>query len=434
MPSGMARWRGPVHWVVVSIARAVLIVILAAFVSGSAFASGSSERSVRVGPDQDWCTAANSLGPGGELRLAQGDYVGSCWIRNGGSPGAPLVITADDASTRPRLMTSASRDNLINVAAGHVTFRGLRFGPTPTDVDAIRVRSGDDIAVEDCHFQELGGIAIVANSASSRGLTITGNEIEASKATAIYLGCHDGAACRLTDIVIEGNYVHGVDAPPPYVGYGMQIKLNSVGTIRGNTVLDTKGPGIMVYGSRDPVATSVVERNLVMNSRNEAGIVLGGGPTVVWNNVVVGGLAGIALENYGGRGLLRGIVVSHNTVWGAVTGGITHTGGGPVQARVAYNASHTVTGPAFPRPNPGILTLGNVDCRLFTCFMDPLTLNFAPRPGSPLIGRAPLGPGTPETDFFGTRRPPVAAAGAVEAGASNAVLIPGKRPSRPQTK
>jgi hypothetical protein len=418
----------------VSITRAALILIVAAFLSRAASASGQSERSVRVGPNQDWCTAANALGPGGELRLAPGDYVGSCWIKTGGSPGAPLVITADDPSARPRLLTTASRDNLINVAAGHVTFRGLRFGPTPTDVDAIRVRSGDDINVEDCHFQELGGIAIVANSASSRGLSITGNEIEASKATAIYIGCHDGAACRLTDVLIEGNYIHGVDAPPPAVGYGMQIKLNSVGRIRENTVVDTKGPGIMVYGSRDPVATSVVERNLVMNSRNDAGIVLGGGPAVVWNNVVVGGPAGIALENYNGRGLLRGIVVAHNTVWGAVAGGIVHTGGGPIQARVAYNASHTVTGFAFPRPNPGILTLGNVDCRLFLCFVDPLTLNFAPKPGSPLIGRAPTGPGTPETDFFGDRRPPVASAGAIDQGASNPVLIPGRKPTRPQAK
>jgi hypothetical protein len=40
-----------------------------------------------------------------------------------------------------------------------------------------------------------------------------------------------------------------VDAQEDEVGYGLQVKLNSTAVIRDNVIVDTKGPGIMVYGA-----------------------------------------------------------------------------------------------------------------------------------------------------------------------------------------
>src|SRR5262249_60454443 len=103
----------------------------------------------------------------------------------------------------------------------------------------------------------------------------------------------------------------------------MQVKLNSVAVIRDNVVVKTKGPGIMVYGSRDLLTRTVVERNFVTASRSSSGIVIGGGPVVVRNNIAVGNADyGIVLENYHRRGLLRGIVVARNTAYGDLKGAI----------------------------------------------------------------------------------------------------------------
>ena len=76
----------------------------------------------------------------------------------------------------------------------------------------------------------------------------------------MYFGCHDGTWCILTDLVVERNYIRGVRASDPEIGYGFQVKLNSVAVIRDNVIVDTKGPGIMVYGAHNLTAVSVIER------------------------------------------------------------------------------------------------------------------------------------------------------------------------------
>ena len=73
--------------------------------------------------------------------------------------------------------------------------------------------------------------------------------------------------------------------------------MNSHGVLRHNVIVDTKGPGIMVYGARDLVLTIVIERNFVARSRSASAIVLGSGPAIVRNNVVVSGAAPVMSEN-----------------------------------------------------------------------------------------------------------------------------------------
>ncbi len=402
---------------VVSIA-AVIVVAVAPLSSGE---------TRDIGSETDFCAAVNALAPGDELRLSPGDYAAGCTVRNGGTRDAPIIIRASDPTNRPRLVFTAKTNNVLNIAANSVVLRGLHFGPTQTDVDGVRVRSGDDITVDDCVFVEIGGVAIVANASTQR-LTLSNNDIRRSKTTAVYLGCHDGVGCRVTDAVIEGNHIEAVTAPFGQIGYGIQVKLNSTALVRDNVIVDTKGPGIMVYGSRDPGLTSTVERNFVASSRTSSGIVVGGGPAVVANNIVVRtAQSGIALENYDGRGLLRHIVVSNNTVYGGAGGGITVPATPALDAKLLYNASHSLTGPALPSPRAGIIALGNVDCRWLPCFVDPLAMDFAPMEGSALTGRALQGPDVPRDDFFGTLRPPLASAGAVQNGGSGRA-VQGKKP------
>jgi hypothetical protein len=233
----------------------------------------------------------------------------------------------------------------------------------------------------------------------------------------MYFGCHDGVKCAHSEVLIEGNFVHTVDASPGAVGYGIQVKLNTVATIRDNVIVGTKGPGIMVYGARDATKHSVVERNFIAGSRTSSAIVVGGGPAVIRNNVAIeSAQAGIGLEDYGGRGLLRRIDVVHNTIYDNAAGGILVTAEPVATISIQNNAVHARRGtPALPAGPAGIRKSGNVDCTALACFADPSRRDFSPLARRP--GRTRRGPFTPIDDFFGQRRGPHPVVGAIEAAA-----------------
>jgi hypothetical protein len=182
--------------------------------------------------------------------------------------------------------------------------------------------------------------------------------------------------------------------------------------------VDTKGPGIMVYGARDLVAVSLVERNVAIGSRTSSGIVVGGGPAIVRNNVAaLNAEAGIGVEDYKKRGLTRAIIIVNNTVYKNDSGGIMMPESGVRDVTVVNNAAHVRAGRrALPESQPGLRLAGNVDCTLIRCFANPDGVDFSPFPGSLLVGMGIMGLGNwvPGEDFFGTRRGAPPTAGAVE--------------------
>lgn len=408
---------------VLRVSIAVAACWLAAALPPRAFAG-----TVEAGPDVELCAAINSLEPGDELVLQSGDYQGPCSIRRSGAPGNPIVIRGADADARPRIVYGGAASNVFEIRATDVVIRGLEFGPTQEGVDAVRIFSGGRVTVEDSRFSELGGIAVVANHASVRGITVRRNVILDSKATAMYFGCHDGGRCTVSDLVVEGNFIQQVTAPDPQIGYGLEVKLNSSAIIRDNVIVQTKGPGIMVYGSRNPATVSVVERNVTIGSRRSSGIVVGGGPAIVRNNISAGNSeAGIGLENYGKRGLLRGVVVANNTVYRNDGAGISAAENGVQDAAIVNNAAHGRAGaPALPAPQPGLRLAGNVDCTWAQCFTNPDALNFSPFPGSIVVGVGVLGIGNgiPREDFFGAPRRVPPTVGAIERPSGPILLAP----------
>lgn len=375
-------------------------------------------RAEEIGPETNWCQALDALAPGDELVLRPGDYRDPCTIGRGGIPAAPLLIRAKDPRNPPRLLYPGKETNVVNIRADHVTLRGLQIGPTQPNVDGVRIYLGSGITIEDCRFVEVGGIAVVANHSNASRITVRRNEISRSRATAMYFGCHDGISCVVSELLIEQNFIHGVDAPASYIGYGVQVKLNSTGTIRDNVIADTKGPGIMVYGSTGLLGGSLVERNFVVGSRTSSAIVVGGGPAIVRNNVAIASAeAGIGLEDYARRGLLRGIVVVHNTVYGNGKGGILLPSQGRMEVTVVNNAVHVRSGtPPYPRGGAGVLSSGNLDCSWLPCFAAPEAQDFSPVPGSPLVrlGRLHGDAWMPADDYFGLARGLPPTVGAVE--------------------
>ena len=374
---------------------------------------------MEIGPADKFCAAVHALDPGEELVLRPGDYAGPCVIRKGGTAAQPLVIRAKDPAHRPRLVYMGEKANVLNIEAHHVTIRGLAFGPTRPNVDGVRVIWGDFVTVEDCDFEGMGGIAVVANHRNARGLTVRRNRVRNSHATAMYFGCHSGVTCMLEQVRVEQNYIQGVDAPDPLIGYGIQIKLNSWGWIRDNVIVDTKGPGIMVYGATIPGKMTVVERNAVTGSRHAAGIVVGGGPVIVRNNVVTGSVeGGIRVEDYGHRGLLRAIAIAHNTVVDNGAGGIVLRDSAAIhEVRIVNNAVQGLEGtPPFPGGRNGILSRGNIECGSGGCLRNPGERDFSPRRDSRLLRSGVPFPEDwmPRDDFTGAPRGEKPTVGAFE--------------------
>jgi Right handed beta helix region len=414
----------------VLVAPALRGLLLLAVVTGaiSALFWWPPAEAVEIGPDTDLCPAINALEPGEELILRPGEYRGPCSIRRGGTPGKPIIVRGAELGQRPRIVYSGATSNVLNVYADHVVLRGLELGPTRPNVDGVRIFARGDVTVEDCRFTELGGIAVVANYTSARDLVVRRNTVQDSRATAMYFGCHDGD-CVLSGLVVENNVVRGVGAPAEQVGYGIQVKLNSSGVVRDNVIVDTKGPGIMVYGAQDPSAVNLVERNVVVGSRNSSGIVVGGGPAVVRNNVVLGNAqGGIGLHDYGNRRLLRGIAIAHNTVWDNGAGGVFMLGDSIDDVVVVNNAVHAREGtPPWPGSRPGTRLAGNVDCSRMRCFADPDRRDFSPHSGSPLtrLGAIVRGTWMPTDDLFRAARGSRPIVGAIERPNGPLPLDPG---------
>jgi parallel beta helix pectate lyase-like protein len=376
-------------------------------------------QATEIGPGADLCATINALQPGEELLLAPGDYMGPCTIHRSGRPGSPIVVRALDPVRRPRITYAGTSANVLDIKADHVTVRGLAFGPTAPRVDGVRVLGRAGITIADCEFDGLGGIAIGVNYVSMTGLSVIRNVITNSGSIGMYFGCHEGVECVVSGLRVEDNFIEHINAADPEIGYGLQVKLNSTGVIRNNVIVDTKGPGIMVYGSRDGLNVNVVERNVVMGSRTSSGIVVGGGPATVRNNVVLLNRdAGIGLEDCGGRGLLRSIVLAHNTVYKNTGAGILIPEGRPLRDIVIRsNAVQARAGTSgLPAPRPEIDLMGNVDCTWAPCFVDPERLDFSPLMGSLLsvLGSMRPGPWLPADDLFGVPRGPLPTVGAVE--------------------
>src|SRR5438552_1546196 len=114
-------------------------VVAAALVLTVVGAVPSWAASLEIGPDADVCVAIGRMSPGDDLALRPGRYAGPCNIRASGAPGTPIVIRASNLAQRPLIVYDGSTANVIAIRGSHIVIRGLEFGPTQSDVDAIRI-------------------------------------------------------------------------------------------------------------------------------------------------------------------------------------------------------------------------------------------------------------------------------------------------------
>jgi hypothetical protein len=393
--------------------------------SGSLLPGTGMGASIVINPSSAWCTAINSALPGDDIVFAPGSYTTPCWITANGLPGAPVMVRSqsEEPNQRATFAYPGSTSNVLELRnAAYLTIRGFSFAPTQDGIDAIRIRKANDIIIERNFFQRIGGVSISANDSDTQRITVRQNTFKDLKYTGLYFGCHDGSACHTIDVLIEGNLIDGITTPfdPSAIGYGLEIKLNSYGTVRDNTIYRTKGPGIMVYGSNRMDPPSIVEGNYVEGSKTEGGIVIGGGPAIVRNNVLIGNAyGGISAQNYGGRNLQKNVWIVHNTILNNADSSVNvqgwYSGSGNV---IAHNAILPLPGNSAVRPSspPGTV-VRNITCES-SCFVNSIKAPYDlwPSPNSPILDAA--GSGTevwrPMDDFMGVSRGSAADIGAFE--------------------
>ncbi len=353
------------------------------------------------------CDAIGALAAGDELILHEGTYDGPCRIGARGAEGAPIVVRGADGEAMPVLSFAGDWSNVVDLdAASWLELRGIEIQGGANDVDGIKMHGCSHVVIEGCRFEGLGGISISMNDGDHEDVTLRGNTFVDAFATTLYVGCHDGS-CVARDVVIERNLIDGVHPWNAYaVGYGLEVKLGSYDVVvRDNVVWDTKGPGIMIYGTQG-AGTNVVERNVCAESEGSAGIEVVGGTTIVRNNVVIGnGDGGIWSYDYGGRGLLSDIWIVNNTAIDNENAGIRVTAWeGIVDGLVvANNASVGGPGAAFALPGAGPDASANVECDA-ACFADLAGLDLWPTAAGPLVDAGSTGEWIPADDYLGAVR------------------------------
>lgn len=323
------------------------IMVMSLVISGFALPSyeGQTNRSIyalkspdgktyEVYPGDDFRAVYNNLEPGDEIVFHEGEYRISdyhprlgyntfLYLTNSGTPDRPIVIRGyGKGEKRPVFIYDIDIGrNLCEIRGDNQIIAYLEFQPLVGNPCASRITdSRSNITIRDCVFRNCASTSITANSGNAvyENITILNNAFIGVKYTPIYIGEHSGSS-PVTGFVFENNYVDASEINnSSIVGYGMELKKNVKGAVvRNNIIMNSQGPGIMVYGAdgRNPDDANIVEGNIVVGTRNSSGILVGAGPSVVKNNLIVGCLQrGIQAYDYGSRGMFNDYTITGNTL------------------------------------------------------------------------------------------------------------------------
>lgn len=272
---------------------------------------------IEVEPGEDYRPLLEDLEPGGELVFLPGEHEGHTVLTISGTEEAPITIRGvrDDDGNPPELRVTERGHNLWRIRGNHLVVRDLEFHAP--HAYAIRVDEANDITVENCIFRDCGHGDLSANTGDVHGLRIRECTSIGARRTPYYIGDHQGEL-DITGFEFERNVIDGSQIEPAAntVGYAIELKLNvRAGVIRENYITGALGPGIMVYGveNGEPGDGGRIERNIVVGSRRNPGIIIGAGPAMAVNNLVLGcESGGVSVFNYNQWDMLDHIRVVGN--------------------------------------------------------------------------------------------------------------------------
>ena len=280
--------------------------------------------------NEEFQNVTNTLEPGDILILHGGIYSQSCRRLITGRHGTetqPIVIQAGPGEspilTRPgNAQHSYSQNNIEIENSSYLVIRGLKF--RGGDVGVRFMGDNRHITFEENEVYETGANALSMNSGDSDSMIIRRNHIhhtglDTSGTTVgegLYLGCNNDT-CRVTDSLIEGNYIHHLRATNSGGNDGIEVKVGSYGNvIRDNVIHDTnigtRYPCIFVYGGG--TSMNIVEGNAMWNCGEAIYTV---SDAIVRNNIVMGSDTGIASYPHVQVAQMKNLTIVNNTVYGS---------------------------------------------------------------------------------------------------------------------
>jgi chitodextrinase len=406
--------------------------------------SPTTARTIELSPsnadttcNEEFENTAATLRAGDTLILHGGTYSQTCArvLSNlHGTAQQPILIRAATGEvpvlTRPTRPNGDYDQNNLEIAdSSYVTLQGLVF--RGGDI-GVRLRgTNHHLTIENSEIADTGNAGFTANSGDTDSLTLRHNQIHhtglftlgATEGEGLYLGCN-AATCRVTNSVIEQNYIHDLRGTSSGGNDGIEVKVGSGGNvIRHNvihtTTIGTAYPCILVYGGG--ANPNTMEGNVVWQC-GEALVALA--DAVVRNNIVLQSNTGLASYPHEQVAGLQNVTFVNNTVYGHAECASLRWAGA-VNVVLANNALYCgvnvgiygtgLTGAGVTvRANyvEGTLVGGSLDGTRFLAggtaagtFTNPAALDFWPQAGSLLRNTAEAAY-LPSADFNGLPRTP----------------------------
>ena len=283
------------------------VILLPLLLSATTFSIAAT---IEITPADNFEASAAALNPGDELVLGGGTYLfdENITVSVNGTAAQPITIRARDGE-QPILQQATANHNALEInSSAYLVFRGIEV---TGGSHGIRLINSDYITIEDCEIHETGDVALSANSGGTYdGLRLLRNHIHHTNGTGegMYLGCNNDA-CRISNSLIEGNYIHHTNRATVSQGDGIEIKEGSFGnTVRNNVIHDTLYPGILLYSTVGNGAQNIVEGNVIWNVSDNTMQVAA--DAIIRNNIILGNVAFQAHQS----GSPSNIEFVHNTV------------------------------------------------------------------------------------------------------------------------
>ena len=381
--------------------------------------------------NEEFENVANTLQPGDTLILRGGIYSQNCRraITVNGTAGSPITIRAATGETpiltRP-LDNIDSQNNIEIINSSHLVVRGIKFRGGSIGVRLMG--TSNNISFEDNEIYEVGANAFASNSGNSDVLILRHNHIhdtglstEETEGEGMYLGCNNNA-CRVSNSLIENNYIHHTRGTSSGGNDGIELKVGSGGNIvRDNVIHDTitgqEFPCIFVYGGAQP---NLVEGNVLWNCGEAIQVV---SDAIIRNNLILNStITGITAGRHTQVATMKDVTIVNNTVfghpacisvdWDTATNMTLANNAFYCAGETAVNGSGLTRAGITVRNNyvAGAMQGATIDNTAFIAggsasatFVDPATRNFWPATGSVLRGTA-LAAHAPSQDFNGTLR------------------------------
>ncbi|MGH1344049.1 MAG: right-handed parallel beta-helix repeat-containing protein [Nannocystales bacterium] len=306
----------------------------------------SQAETYEIAAGDDIEAAIATLQPGDELVLGGGMYVVEqhFGVDLVGTEAQPITIRARDGEV-PHVHRPNANQNIVDINAQWVTFEGIEWSGGSA---GLRISSADHLTISQCDIHSTNDVAVRANDSgvTYQALHIVDNEIHDTDHTGegMYLGCNNDA-CRVTNSVIERNWVHHTNGPTITQGDGIELKEGSHGNIiRDNVIHDTNYPCILTYSAVGNGEANIIEGNAMWNCGDHA--IQSAADSVIRNNIILSANAsGISLQPHQ-SGAPDNILIAHNTIVVPGSRAINVSGAvGPVT--IANNAVYSEAGPAI---------------------------------------------------------------------------------------